>query len=321
MAETSVETSVKTSVETSVETSVVIFEKASLMLAEADTIQKVKEFKTLALTAADLARRKGMGEKAIQYARSYALQAERKMGEMLAATERAKRAPGPGRGKVGRPARPTFTAIPTLSELGLTKDESARAQKLAALSEEKFKEITDGVISLKEALSSPHVAKNTGENEWYTPPEYIEAAKSLMGRIDLDPASSRKANEIVGANKYFSMEDDGLSKKWAGKVWLNPPYSQPLISSFSEAVSRKYETGEITEACVLVNNATETSWFQRMLKVTAAVCFPSGRIRFINKDGKPFGAPLQGQAILYFGKNKDEFGKVFSKFGVVLFRK
>jgi hypothetical protein len=58
-----------------------------------------------------------------------------------------------------------------------------------------------------------------------------------------------------------------------------------------------------------------------MLKVTAAVCFPSGRIRFINKDGKPFGAPLQGQAILYFGKNKDEFGKVFSKFGVVLFRK
>ena len=65
MAETSVETSVKTSVETSVETSVVIFEKASLMLAEADTIQKVKEFKTLALTAADLARRKGMGEKAI----------------------------------------------------------------------------------------------------------------------------------------------------------------------------------------------------------------------------------------------------------------
>jgi hypothetical protein len=43
-----------------------------------------KELKTLALTAAEWARRKGMGERAIARCRSYALDAERKMGEMLA---------------------------------------------------------------------------------------------------------------------------------------------------------------------------------------------------------------------------------------------
>jgi ATP/maltotriose-dependent transcriptional regulator MalT len=59
------------------------------MLAEADTIQKAKELKNLALTAADWAKRKGMGEEAIQYARSYALEAERKLGKMLKQTERA----------------------------------------------------------------------------------------------------------------------------------------------------------------------------------------------------------------------------------------
>jgi putative hemolysin len=68
--------------------SLIIFTKASLMLAEADTIQKAKELKNLALTAADWAKRKGMGEEAIQYCRGYALEAERKMGEMLEETER-----------------------------------------------------------------------------------------------------------------------------------------------------------------------------------------------------------------------------------------
>ena len=52
------------------------------MLAEADTIQKAKELKSLALTAAEWAKRKNMGEEAIQHCRSYALEAERKMGQL-----------------------------------------------------------------------------------------------------------------------------------------------------------------------------------------------------------------------------------------------
>lgn len=60
------------------------------MLSEANTIQQTKELKSLFLTAADWAKRKGMGDEAIKYAKSYALEAERKMGEMLRETERAK---------------------------------------------------------------------------------------------------------------------------------------------------------------------------------------------------------------------------------------
>jgi N6-adenosine-specific RNA methylase IME4 len=124
--------------------SLVIFTKASQMLAEADTIQKAKELKNLALTAADWAKRKGMGEEAIQYCRSYALEAERRMGEILRQTERAKGAiePGTKRGTTQLPI--VTTSQPTLSDLGLTKRESAEAQMLSNISRNEFDEIKAG---------------------------------------------------------------------------------------------------------------------------------------------------------------------------------
>jgi hypothetical protein len=75
--------------------------------------------------------RQGMGAEAIQYCRSYALEAERRLGELLAQTERALNRPGPGRGKAGNKALPALTdAPPTLASLGLSKRESAEAQRL-----------------------------------------------------------------------------------------------------------------------------------------------------------------------------------------------
>ena len=166
-------------------------------------------------------------------------------------------------------------------------------------------------------LLKPHVAHNSGENEWYTPQKYIDAARQVMGTIDTAPASTALGNETVKAHQFFTAEDDGLSKQWVGNVWLNPPYAQPLIRQFAEVVTAKYLSGEIQQACILVNNATETAWFQTMLKAAKAACFIEGRVRFLDIEGMP-GAPLQGQIVLYMGDKAHLFKDVFSRMGVVL---
>ena len=172
---------------------------------------------------------------------------------------------------------------------------------------------------MREAVKKAHVANNSGNNEWYTPADYIELARQVMGGIDTDPASSEVANATVKAATFYTSEDDGRGKTWAGNVWMNPPYAQPLIADFAEAVASKIESGEIDQACVLVNNGTETGWFQRMLQAASAVCFPRSRIRFVDQDGNPSGAPLQGQAVLYMGANREAFAAAFAEKGAVLF--
>ncbi|MDO8659839.1 MAG: DNA N-6-adenine-methyltransferase, partial [Candidatus Parcubacteria bacterium] len=168
----------------------------------------------------------------------------------------------------------------------------------------------------------PHVSHNSGNNNWYTPGKYIEAAKDVMDDIDLDPASSVIANKTVGAKKFYTEEQNGLTKPWSGRVWMNPPYSQPLIKQFSDKLVEEIKNNKIAQAIVLVNNATETKWFQKLFIISSAVCFPKPRIKFLDIYGNVTGSgPTQGQSILYFGNNQRNFSEVFNKFGIILWNK
>jgi ParB family chromosome partitioning protein len=166
-------------------------------------------------------------------------------------------------------------------------------------------------------LLKPHVAHNSGENEWYTPSEWVELARKVMGGIDCDPASSAIANQTVKAAHYWTAEDDGREREWGARVWMNPPYAQPLISDFCRQLAARVISGEVSEAVVLVNNATETAWFQRLMQVASAVCFPRSRIRFFSPDGMQ-GAPLQGQAVIYCGPNAAGFIEAAKAHGACL---
>lgn len=167
---------------------------------------------------------------------------------------------------------------------------------------------------VREVKNRPHVANNSGNNEWYTPSVYIEAAREVMGTIDTDPASSEVANQTVKASTYYTAETNGLEHDWTGNVWMNPPYASDLIGKFADKLLEQRTS--YAQAIVLVNNATETEWFAKIASISSAVCFPRGRVKFYSPDGK-IGAPLQGQAIAYIGDDTDSFVDGFSRFGWV----
>jgi ParB family chromosome partitioning protein len=140
-----------------------------------------------------------------------------------------------------------------------------------------------------------------------------------MGDIDTDPASSQAANQTVQAQTYYTAEMNGLHQPWTGNVWMNPPYSQPLINEFCETLALKFQRNEFEQAIVLANNATETAWFQTLLNNAEAICLPKSRIKFLTETGNPANTPIQGQTFFYFGPNKEKFKEIFKKFGGVLY--
>lgn len=185
------------------------------------------------------------------------------------------------------------------------------AHRIEHIEEEPEETATPKAI-VQEVVNRPHVSYNSGNNEWYTPADIIEAARAVMGSIDIDPASNDIAQKVVKAKIYYTAETNGLNKKWTGNVWLNPPYASELIGKFVDKLIKEQEHYE--QAIILVNNATETEWFRKIISIASAVCFPKGRVKFYLPDGKT-GAPLQGQAILYIGASPKKFTDMFLKVG------
>ena len=89
-------------------------------------------------------------------------------------------------------------------------------------------------------------------NDHYTPQHYVDAAREVMGGIDLDPASREEANAIVRATQYYDEDDDGIAKPWAGNVWLNPPYGR-RSGDFVDKLQIELDRQNVPQAIVLVN--------------------------------------------------------------------
>ena len=169
-----------------------------------------------------------------------------------------------------------------------------------------------------QAMKRAHAMYNTGENEWYTPSNLIECARSFLGTIDLDPASSALANETVRATTWYGVERDGLAQPWHGSVWMNPPYARGLIERFVERLMESHLAGDVPEALILVNNATDTRWFHHLQSAphrhTLALSY---RVKFVSPEGRDPNA-MQGQVVVYLGSRRAEFALAFASHGVVL---
>lgn len=156
-------------------------------------------------------------------------------------------------------------------------------------------------------------------NEWYTPARYVEAARQVMGNIDLDPASSELANGTVKATTFYTKQENGLFLPWFGNVWCNPPYTQitkghSSIKAWVHRAVSFYEQRAINQAILLIPNDTSTRWFELLWKYP--ICFPGRRIKF-DIPGQKHEQPTFGTCFAYLGSNYQKFTEVFRKYGRV----
>lgn len=128
--------------------------RASYALAEAVSVSQTKTIIDVARAAEIYAKRQHLSESAINQATSVKVEAMRKLGEILRDTPKASGTAGVGRPKIGGTKKePPKSDTPTLDELGLSKKESAVAQKLASLSDEAFEQVRSGSVTIAKAIA------------------------------------------------------------------------------------------------------------------------------------------------------------------------
>lgn len=170
-------------------------------------------------------------------------------------------------------------------------------------------------------------------NEWFTPAKYVEAAREVMGSIDLDPASCFEANQTIRAGQFYSIEDDGLSKEWVGNIWLNPPYGKDhsvcnekrsTIRIWIDKLLMSFTSGTISQAIVLVTSQTTAPWFHLLLDYP--ICFSDHNVRFriseptSYRPGRMTQSHIFGCTFAYLGPYVQKFAEVFSQFGAIVKR-
>lgn len=155
---------------------------------------------------------------------------------------------------------------------------------------------------------------------WRTPKEIF----SSLNREFNFAADMASSHENALCALHFTEDDDSLSFDWSKNphlqtkrleyVWLNCPYSDPMpwVKKAQEA-----QLGGLG-VVMLLNNDMSVGWFAQALETVSEIrCviadkseggkreFSSGRIAFIDGDGKPCK-----------GNNKPQFVLVFNPFKI-----
>jgi len=145
------------------------------------------------------------------------------------------------------------------------------------------------------SFNQHHNSDDKYTDTWLTPPEIIKS----VGQFDLDPCAALNMPWET-ATTMWTIEDDGLSKEWYGRVWCNPPYSD-VVPWFK----RMAQHGN---GIVLTFARTETAYYHEYVwGVADAIFFFDGRLTFCKENGMKAknnaGAP---SVLIAYGENNAE---------------
>lgn len=114
---------------------------------------------------------------------------------------------------------------------------------------------------------------NGTSDDYYTPP-YIFKALNL--EFDLDVCAPPSGVPWIPAKRHYSLMDDGLSQKWTGTVWMNPPFSKvtPWIERFLT-----HRDG------IALVQFSKSKWLDRLWIEAEAILVLPSNLKFMTADG------------------------------------
>jgi len=136
------------------------------------------------------------------------------------------------------------------------------------------------------------ILTSSKSDSWGTPQDFFNELNSEFN-FTLDPCCAHWNHKC---RKYYTEEDDGLSKSWEGEiVFLNPPYSQSKLWIIKAA----------KEKCVsvlLLPSRTDTKVFHEYIynKPNAEIRFIKGRLKFETGDSRvKNSAPFPSMLVIF----------------------
>lgn len=128
---------------------------------------------------------------------------------------------------------------------------------------------------------------STTTDIWFTPPEIVKN----LGPFDLDPCTE-KERPWQTADVHYTVEDNGLKKRWNGFVWCNPPYGNQTQHWLKKMA-------EHNNGIALVFARTETKMFFDFVWPKAkAILFIKGRLSFYHQNGEKGKMNSGGPSVL-----------------------
>jgi hypothetical protein len=158
---------------------------------------------------------------------------------------------------------------------------------------------------------------DSGNVEWGTPMEIVSPIiEWYLRRPFLDPFSSATANEDIGADWYYSIDDDGFAQPWCqpngnpANLWINHPFGTSLNRMFVNKLELEISLGHVNRFAGICYDAWGTEWFSKLAGLVDCMwhpgpgspgCTKNGRVAYKNlATGKVQTSP-QKSSVVYFG--------------------
>jgi phage N-6-adenine-methyltransferase len=132
-------------------------------------------------------------------------------------------------------------------------------------------------------------------DKWATPPELVQQLEEEFGAFDLDPCCEP---HTAKAPTFYT--EGGLERPWFGRVFLNPPYSNPR--PWLERAIKAKQNGHTVVA--LLPACTDTKWFHDAVLGHAEIRFLRGRVKWLGWEGTPIGSPKSGTILAIYRSPK-----------------